>query len=81
MNQIAQAYHQLKDYETEISVINISVSYNDMGFVCVIEFIHKNYPETKLSVNGWDNKFEKIAINSAKSKVHNYIKQMDNKSV
>ncbi len=81
MNQMAQAYYQLKDYETEISVINISVSYNDIGFVCVIEFVHKNYPETKLSVNGWDSEFERIAINSAKSKVHNHIKQTNNKSV
>lgn len=81
MNQMAQAYHQLKDYETEISVINISVSYNDRGYICTVEFIYKNYPEIKLSITGWDSEFERVAINSAKSKVHDYIKKMNNKSV
>lgn len=81
MNQIAQAYHQIKSQETDINIISVSVSYNNRGFVCVIEFVHKNYPETKLSVNGWDNKFEKIAINSAKSKVYDYVKQIIRKSI
>ena len=81
MNQMAQAYYQLKDHETEISVINISVSYNYIGYICTIEFVHKNHPEIKLSITGWDSEFERIAINSAQSKVHNYDKQIARKSM